>query len=364
MHGPGEGAFRIPCSNAFSDPLNLALDPIVSSLMPWLDLLAPNHTQHIGGGSLCNLTPAQHRADLAMEAPPPAGNAIACVSILPQPSFLSHYGDVDLNLIDERWAKGCAGDDFSSWWLGGGGGAIFDEDVSGTPLRLMPAFVDIDGVKCVCFCDGCSGSEWSSQNCVPEKLATRLVNAVVCKVNNRTFLDVHVNQSRQKHHLPASTPPMATATGESPSLQGDSDSDSTHHRDPGPAVFSASVDRGDPVAIGRLPKAEPKLGHRKKAPPSVLIIEVDSVSRAHAARFLPKTIMALRRLHPFHTHTEFSQFATVAANSIPNQMALLGGCFRNGAEYVHVNFFLTIWASPGVFPILAVFHLGCTRICD
>ena len=330
MHGPEDAAFEIPCANAFIiDRLHLALDPIVSSLMR---LAPPEHAQHGERGHVCKPQPVQPQADLTEQAAPPARGAIACVNTPPQPSLLSHYGDVDLDLIGERWAKGCASLEFSSWWLGGGGGDMFQEGGGGTPLQLMPSLVGDDTVKCVCFCSTCDeSSEWSSRHCLPEKLAARLVNAVACKIGNSTFLDVHVSQSRQQHGRP-----MSTATAGSLSLQGGSnpDRDSSHHGDPGPAAVRAGVDRGDPMSDARLPTAaEPNVGHRqnKRPPPSVLIIDVDSVSRAHAVRFLPKTLLALRQLHPFHTHTEFTQFATVASNSIPNQMALLSGCFRNAA---------------------------------
>ena len=80
--------------------------------------------------------------------------------------------------------------------------------------------------------------------------------------------------------------------------------------------------------------------------PNVLILELDSVSRGHADRYLPKTMAFLRRLQrdrglqtrpspeaaATHYATEFALHNPVGANSIPNQLAMLSGCIQLDAK--------------------------------
>ena len=76
-------------------------------------------------------------------------------------------------------------------------------------------------------------------------------------------------------------------------------------------------------------------------PPDVLVIEIDSLSRAAARRHLPQLMQLLEthpRLREQYVDVEFKLLGVTGSNSIPNQAALLGGCtavFGNDASQLH-----------------------------
>ena len=61
--------------------------------------------------------------------------------------------------------------------------------------------------------------------------------------------------------------------------------------------------------------------NEEEIPPNVLILGIDTVSRSHAYRSLPKTIGLLKQLD----FQDFKSFHSVAANTLSNLIALLGG---------------------------------------
>ena len=73
--------------------------------------------------------------------------------------------------------------------------------------------------------------------------------------------------------------------------------------------------------------------------PNLLIIQVDSVSRAHAARHLKATESVLRRAASRSTGKfaafNFANASVAGSNSIPNQIALLRGCTQAPDSALH-----------------------------
>lgn len=65
------------------------------------------------------------------------------------------------------------------------------------------------------------------------------------------------------------------------------------------------------------------------APVDVLVIEIDSLSRAAARRHLPQSMQVLDthpRLQDQYVDVEFKLLGVAGSNSVPNQAAFLGGC--------------------------------------
>ena len=90
---------------------------------------------------------------------------------------------------------------------------------------------------------------------------------------------------------------------------------------------AAQPDRHTPRA--RLRRLEEDSGVARQMAPSVLIIEVDSLSRATANRHMPRTMEVLAT-HPALAQSmvdvELRTHGVVGSSSIPNQLALLTGC--------------------------------------
>ena len=77
-------------------------------------------------------------------------------------------------------------------------------------------------------------------------------------------------------------------------------------------------------------------------PPDVLVIEIDSLSRAAAHRHLPQLMQQLDtnpRLQEHYVDVEFKLLGVAGSNSIPNQAAFLGGATAafNGSDAVPLH---------------------------
>ena len=84
----------------------------------------------------------------------------------------------------------------------------------------------------------------------------------------------------------------------------------------------------EPAAVGPSEGRASRMG-RDAPPPDVLVIEVDSLSRAAARRHLPQLTRLLathRKVQDEFADVELSLLGVAGSNSIPNQAALLAGC--------------------------------------
>ena len=92
-------------------------------------------------------------------------------------------------------------------------------------------------------------------------------------------------------------------------------------------VANSSADGDDTGEWTAPPAPRPSVGALPNKP-SILVIELDSVSRSAMRRFMPQTLKFLRHseLLVTHTHSEHTFHTSVGPNSLANQIPMLSGC--------------------------------------